>query len=97
VFEKNIQKRRPLQGISTTGILTSLSRLAEVRTGLDSFSDEKAYALMLGGYRMTQHYFASAVPEILASAEPVSAEPSHPWRCLEIESAALWVIDRETA
>ena len=43
--------------------------LAELRTDLDAFSDDEAYALMAVGYLMTKHDLADALPE-LARADP---------------------------
>jgi predicted acylesterase/phospholipase RssA len=44
-------------------------RLAELRTDLDSFTDDEAYALMAVGYHMTKTDLADALPT-LAEAEP---------------------------
>jgi predicted acylesterase/phospholipase RssA len=43
--------------------------LAELRTDLDGFSDDEAYALMAAGYLMTRKDLADALPD-LAQAEP---------------------------
>jgi hypothetical protein len=43
--------------------------LAELRTDLDAFSDDEAYALMAAGYRMTACELAGAVPR-LADPDP---------------------------
>ena len=44
------------------GLLRSIqSRLARLRTDLDSFTDREAYSLMLSGYRMTKHEFPISV------------------------------------
>jgi predicted acylesterase/phospholipase RssA len=57
-------------------------RLAAVRTDLDSFCDLEAFALMLGGYRMTRGELeAQAIPGIAADASQV------PWRFRAVESA----------
>jgi hypothetical protein len=52
------------------GIDEKLQRaLAELRTDLDFFSDDEAYALMAAGYRMTRHELVNALPD-LAEADP---------------------------
>ncbi|UOY00187.1 tetratricopeptide repeat-containing protein [Blastococcus sp. PRF04-17] len=50
--------------------------LAELRTDLDAFSDDEAYALMAAGYRMTEHDLADALPDhARASCTPVQDWP----------------------
>jgi predicted acylesterase/phospholipase RssA len=39
--------------------------LAELRTDLDKFSDDEAYALMAAGYLMTKHDLAGALPDLV--------------------------------
>jgi hypothetical protein len=38
--------------------------LAKLRTDLDAFSDDEAYALMAAGYLMTVHDLADALPSL---------------------------------
>lgn len=58
-------------------------QLSAIRTDLDSFHDTEAAALMLSGYRMTDKYFATAVPHFA----PPNVVDREPWRFLEVESA----------
>ena len=51
--------------------------LSELRTDLDAFSDDEAYALMAAGYEMTRYELAKALPG-LSDAEP-AFEPSLSW------------------
>jgi len=44
-------------------------RLAAIRTDLDSFNDQEAYALMSSGYHMTEREFASYIKEFLPGSE----------------------------
>ncbi len=41
--------------------------LADIRTDLDSFTNNESHALMLSGYRMTEHFCPKALPERTAS------------------------------
>ena len=43
--------------------------LARLRTDLDAFSDDEAYALMAAGYSLTRRHLAGALP-VLADADP---------------------------
>ena len=53
---------------ATYGIDPGVQRaLAALRTDLDAFSDDEAFALMAAGYRMTMRDLADALPEL---AEP---------------------------
>jgi len=54
--------------------------LADIRTDLDSFSDNEAHALMLSGYRMTEHYCPETLSEF---TKPVGAQP---WEFLRLDS-----------
>ena len=54
--------------------------LADIRTDLDSFSDNEAHALMLSGYRMTEHYCPETLSEL---TKPVGAQP---WMFLRLDS-----------
>jgi predicted acylesterase/phospholipase RssA len=49
--------------------------LAQLRTDLDAFSDDEAYALMAAGYRMTEHELPEALPELADTL----IEPASPW------------------
>lgn len=63
------------------GVLKEVQRrLADIRTDLDSFSDAEAYALMMSGYLMTAHEFATCV-----AGYPVPPPTRPPWRFLAIE------------
>ena len=55
------------------------AKLAELRTDLDRFSDAEAFALMLSGYRMTDH----ALPED-DSPFPVSSERDGTWPFIQL-------------
>jgi predicted acylesterase/phospholipase RssA len=57
------------------------SRIALLRTDLDSFSEAEAYALMTSGYRMTEYEFR--VGSMEGFAEPPSVKPD--WKFLNIE------------
>jgi predicted acylesterase/phospholipase RssA len=57
--------------------------LASVRTDLDSFCDQEAYALMLSGYRMTKHEFPRRVENI-----PTEATREN-WRFLALGPALI--------
>jgi predicted acylesterase/phospholipase RssA len=66
------------------GILKKLQeRLAAVRTDLDSFCDQEAYALMLSGYLMTAHEFPRRVEGLPIDAKKVD------WTFRAIEPALL--------
>lgn len=56
-------------------------RLAAIRTDLDSFCDQEAYALMLSGYRMTEYEYANSLAPGAAAPEP------QVWRFRAIEHA----------
>jgi predicted acylesterase/phospholipase RssA len=76
------QRRSPL---TSYGIpRTVQSRLAAMRTDLDSFSDAEAYALMLSGYRM-----ASVEFEKYLTQWPVTAAKREPWAFLSIENVVI--------
>jgi predicted acylesterase/phospholipase RssA len=55
-------------------------RIAAIRTDLDSFSDKEAFALMMSGYRMTEHQFPRS---ITGFPPPPDEKPA--WRFLEVE------------
>jgi predicted acylesterase/phospholipase RssA len=66
--------------MTSYGVLKRVQeRLSAIRTDLDSFCDAEAYALMLAGYRMATHQYASAVSR--------DAAPKSDWRFLEIAPA----------
>ena len=54
--------------------------LADIRTDLDSFTDNEAHALMLSGYRMTEHYCPETLSDIVKPAGP------QPWEFLRLDS-----------
>jgi predicted acylesterase/phospholipase RssA len=67
--------------LTSYGVLKEVQkRLADIRTDLDAFSDAEAYSLMMSGYLMTAHEFASCV-----QGYPRPAEVRPPWRFLAIE------------
>jgi hypothetical protein len=69
--------------MSTYGIDPDVQRaMAELRTDLDAFSDDEAYALMAAGYLMTTHDLANALPE-LAQADP-ALELGERWPFAEV-------------
>jgi hypothetical protein len=57
--------------------------LAAIRTDLDSFCDQEAYALMLSGYRMTSHEFPRCIEGFANNAMPAS------WRFGDLEPAVI--------
>jgi predicted acylesterase/phospholipase RssA len=58
-------------------------RLAAIRTDLDSFCDQEAYALMLSGYLMTKHEFPRRIEGFAKDA------PSLDWRFRALEPALV--------
>lgn len=60
------------------------TRLAAIRTDLDSFSDTESYALMLSGYRMATTNFRACLPRW-----PFEDDVRAPWDFLSIEDIAL--------
>ncbi len=66
-------------------------RLAAIRTDLDSFNDQEAYALMTSGYRMTEREFASYIKDLLPSSED-----RVDWRFLEIDQAMNKTLGHES-
>lgn len=80
----------PSDPLTAYGILESAQRhLAAIRTDLDSFSDLEAYALMLSGYRMMEHYLDRELPGL--SSQCGSAQPCAPlggWKFLQVDAAA---------
>lgn len=85
-FAGSIDARPPArQGILTRyGIAKELqTRLAAVRTDLDSFSDVEAYTLMTSAYRMTENAFVNGkcVEGFSDNSEPVE------WEFLKVEDA----------
>jgi hypothetical protein len=67
------------------GILKEVQQLvAGVRTDLDSFCDQEAFALMTSGYRMTGHAFDTQ--EALQGLVGAGAKPE-PWGFLAVEGA----------
>lgn len=83
------ERRGPL---TRYGILKTVQeRLSAVRTDLDSFTDAEAFALMLSGYRMTEHEFAACVEGVPASNVPGD------WRFLSLEKAMNRAKDFEDA
>jgi predicted acylesterase/phospholipase RssA len=65
-------------------------RLAGIRTDLDSFSESEAYALMLSGYRMTEHEIQRGLP-----GWSPAATPSEQWRFLAIDEIVTRAPERE--
>ncbi|MGH2948621.1 MAG: patatin-like phospholipase family protein, partial [Solirubrobacteraceae bacterium] len=69
----------PGESASPYGLDPGVQRaLAELRTDLDAFSDDEAYALMAAGYVMTRHDLAGALPE-LAQADPALERDDWPF------------------
>ncbi|MEA2193355.1 MAG: hypothetical protein QOI73_3476, partial [Solirubrobacteraceae bacterium] len=59
----------PGDSVSPYGLDPSVQHaLAELRTDLDAFSDDEAYALMATGYLMTTHDLAAALPDLAQPA-----------------------------
>jgi predicted acylesterase/phospholipase RssA len=56
-------------------------RLASIRTDLDAFHEQEAYALMASGYRMVDHYFGRG-----NEGFPITSG-THPWRFCGLQSA----------
>jgi predicted acylesterase/phospholipase RssA len=50
--------------------------LSQLRTDLDAFTDDEAYALMAAGYRMAEHELGGALPEL---ARGQRTAPAQPW------------------
>jgi hypothetical protein len=57
-------------------------KLAAIRTDLDSFSDLEAYALIVSGYRMTEHEFRCCISGF---PEPPADRPQWPFLVIEEE------------
>jgi predicted acylesterase/phospholipase RssA/MinD-like ATPase involved in chromosome partitioning or flagellar assembly len=66
------------------------SRLAAMRTDLDSFSDTEAYTLMLSGYRMMTTEVQNSLSHL-----PFSDGARQPWRFLAVEGVALRTLGKE--
>ncbi len=78
--------RRSAADVTTYGIPNEIQeRLAAVRTDLDSFSDQEAFALMVSGYRMAEADLARLGKEIPDLIEDDGMR--EPWPFLEIERA----------
>jgi predicted acylesterase/phospholipase RssA len=84
------ERRGPLTGYGM--LKTVQARIAAVRTDLDSFTDAEAFALMLSGYRMTEHEFAAHVKDV-----PVLNTQAGDWRFLSVEKAMNRAKDFEDA
>jgi predicted acylesterase/phospholipase RssA len=70
---------RQLQPLTSYGITKEVQgRLAAIRTDLDSFCDQEAYALMLSGYQMTAHEFPRRIRGFPAEVALT------PWRFLAV-------------
>ncbi len=74
------------QGVLTRyGLLKDVQKkVAELRTDLDSFSEAEAFALMLSGYRMTEHAFKH---EESLRAFPSEEGSPEDWRFLRVGRA----------
>jgi len=73
-----IDRRGPL---TNYGIRKDVQRrIAAIRTDLDSFCDKEAFALMMSGYRMTEHEFPKSITGFQL---PPDEKPG--WRFLEVE------------
>lgn len=78
--QRNIKRHRPL---TFYGIQKDIQqKLSAIRTDLDSFSQSEAYALMLSGYRMTEHEFPRSIIGF-----PLSPSNQKDWPFLAIEPA----------
>jgi hypothetical protein len=81
---ESLDEARPLQrrqALTHYGMpRTVQTRLASIRTDLDSFSDTEAYALMLSGYKMATTEFKACLPQW-----PLAASDREPWGFLAIE------------
>jgi hypothetical protein len=65
--------------------------LAGIRTDLDSFSNAEADALMLSGYRMTEHYFSQVAADF-----PTANGGAGNWRFLQI-APIVQAVDKSAA
>jgi hypothetical protein len=75
------------------GISKSIQRrLAAIRTDLDSFCDQEAFALMVSGYRMTEHEYRACFGDV-----PTIAPPAGGWRFMAIEPAMKEIAAGPTA
>ena len=88
---KPVEARGPLTAYGMPK--TIQARLAAVRTDLDSFSDQEAFALMYSGYRMA----GARVQECLPGLTLPSSTPSVDWRFLTIEKTITKAKDHEDA
>jgi len=70
------------RGLTSYGVDKEVqARLSAIRTDLDSFSDQEAYALMLSGYLITKHELPTSVPALAAVADaPADPEDGRRWR-----------------
>lgn len=86
--ELNAGEDRPPHSLTRYGVRVDVQRaLAEVRTDLDTFSDVEAFALMMSGYQMTEHYLREArsgVRTDVTGADGKEPEPT-PWRFRAVE------------
>jgi hypothetical protein len=74
------EARRAQQELTSYRILKSLqSKLADMRTDLDSFSRVEAYALMVSGCSMVRTKFARAITGFRTQAS------THSWKFLELD------------
>jgi predicted acylesterase/phospholipase RssA len=53
--------------VTSYGINKEYQALADIRTDLDSFTNNEAHALMLSGYRMTERFCPKVLPESTAA------------------------------
>jgi len=76
-----------IPSVTDYGIAADLQALlAGIRTDLDSFSETEISALMLSGYRMTEHAFQSGLRGNATKAGFNVDAPREQWRFLELES-----------
>jgi hypothetical protein len=87
------QDESPARNVPLTsyGIPRSVqSRLAAIRTDLDSFSDTEGYALMLSGYRMMASETRTSLSHL-----PLTEEVAVPWKFLAIEDVVMRAAGKE--
>ena len=89
--DDEVQPQERLRTVTNYGVPRAIQDLlAGIRTDLDSFSDQEAYALMFSGYRMADHEFQS-----LEQFPPAAGDPE-PWDFLPIEPALTKAPGAET-
>ena len=73
----------PPKAVTSYGILKKIQeKVAAIRTDLDSFCDQEAFALMTSAYRMTEFEFPQRFGNF-----PTSSASRPDWRFLKVESA----------